>query len=165
MAPSQQYIELIHNLQERNSILATSVCASWSQLRRGWVEYHDNEDIKGYLVALAEACYARILVEYQNTITFPELQSRAIELHIAKNAGYSGIDNPDPWANFREVENFDIAVETGIITRMSDKFSRYIRLMENDKNEQVGESIVDTLMDLAAYSLILLCILEEQYHV
>jgi hypothetical protein len=35
-------------------------------------------------------------------------------------------------------------------------------LVKNPLNEQVGENIKDTLMDLAAYALIAICLLEEQ---
>lgn len=82
------------------------------------------------------------------------------DLHRKKNAGYAG-DSDDPWANFRECALFGIKVENGIITRMSDKWSRIRSLWKNPDNEQVEEAIEDTLMDLAAYALILICIMRE----
>jgi hypothetical protein len=48
------------------------------------------------------------------------------------------------------------------ITRMSDKYIRVTNLVRKPENEQVGENIKDTLMDLAAYALIAVCLLEEQ---
>lgn len=83
------------------------------------------------------------------------------ELHIRKNAGYSG-DNPDPWYNFRQVESFGIPAVMGIITRMSDKWARLQSLWKKPENDQVGENIEDTLIDLAAYALIMVCILRER---
>jgi nitrogen regulatory protein PII-like uncharacterized protein len=82
------------------------------------------------------------------------------DLYTKKNAGYAG-DSPDPWANFRECESFGINIENGIITRMSDKWSRIRSLWKNPDNEKVGETVEDTLKDLAAYALILVCILRE----
>lgn len=83
------------------------------------------------------------------------------ELHIKKNAGYSG-DSRDRWANFRMAENFGVSAFLGCLIRMSDKFIRIQNLVKNPNNEMVGESIKDTLKDLASYALIAYCLLEEQ---
>lgn len=83
------------------------------------------------------------------------------ELHIKKNAGYSG-DSRDRWANFRMAENFGVSAFLGCLIRMSDKFIRIQNLVKNPNNEMVGESIKDTLRDLASYALIAYCLLEEQ---
>jgi hypothetical protein len=82
------------------------------------------------------------------------------DLHQRKNAGYAGHSN-DPWINFRQCEAFGITAVDGVITRMSDKWSRLQSLWKDASNEQVGESIADTLMDLSAYALILICLLNE----
>lgn len=82
------------------------------------------------------------------------------ELHIRKNAGYAG-DSPDPWANFRLSEAIGISPFKGILVRMSDKWIRITNLVKNPNNEKVGESIKDTLFDLAAYALIAIAVLEE----
>lgn len=83
------------------------------------------------------------------------------DLHIRKNAGYSGAENPDAWANFRMAEQFGVSAFQGCLVRMSDKYIRVTNLVKNPANEQVGESIKDTLKDLAAYALIAICLLEE----
>ena len=44
---------------------------------------------------------------------YQDLLDRAWDLHVAKNAGYAGADNPDPWANFRMCEAFGISAFTG----------------------------------------------------
>lgn len=90
-----------------------------------------------------------------------ELLQRMEDLHIRKSAGYSGADNPDPWANFRMSESFGVSPFKGCLVRMSDKYIRVTNLVKNPKNEQVGENIKDTLFDLAAYALIAVCLLEE----
>jgi hypothetical protein len=92
---------------------------------------------------------------------FLSLLDEAKQLHTAKNAGYSGIDNPDPWANFRLCEDFGVPAHIGCMIRMSDKWKRIINLLNNPQNEQVGEAIRDTLMDLSIYSLIMICLLKE----
>lgn len=83
------------------------------------------------------------------------------ELHIKKSAGYTG-DNPDAWVNFRMSEAFGVPAFIGCLVRMSDKYIRVTNLLKDKANEQVGESIKDTLFDLAAYALIAVCLLEEQ---
>jgi hypothetical protein len=91
---------------------------------------------------------------------FYALLNELADLHDRKNAGYAG-HSADPFSNFRQCEAFGIAATDGVITRMSDKWSRLQSLWQNADNDRVGESIKDTLMDLAAYSLILVCLLEE----
>lgn len=84
------------------------------------------------------------------------------DLHIRKNAGYAGADNPDPWANFRMSEDFGVSASRGVMVRLSDKYARTINLMRDPNNERVGESLRETLIDLAAYALIEVCVLEEE---
>lgn len=91
-----------------------------------------------------------------------ELLDQMKDLHVKKNAGYAGQNNPDPWANFRMAEAFGVTAFQGCLVRMSDKYIRITNLVKDNSNEQVGENIKDTLMDLSAYALIALCLLEEQ---
>ena len=87
---------------------------------------------------------------------------RAWDLHVRKNAGYAGADNPDPWANFRLSESFGVTAFEGCMVRMTDKFARITSLMRNPANDQVNEAIEDTLRDLAAYALIGVVLLSEK---
>jgi len=89
-----------------------------------------------------------------------ELLDRMKDLHQKKNAGYAG-DSEDRWVNFRASEDFGISAFLGTLLRMSDKWVRITNLVKNPKNEMVGESIKDTLMDLAAYALIAICLMDE----
>jgi len=82
-------------------------------------------------------------------------------LHINKNAGYSG-DSSDRWANFRLAEVVGVEAWRGAMIRMTDKWIRITNLIKNPSNEKVGESIEDTLMDLASYALIVICLLREK---
>lgn len=83
------------------------------------------------------------------------------DLHIRKNAGYAGVGNSDPWINFRGAEGFGVDPLRGILVRMSDKYIRIQNLLRDPDNDKVGESIRDTLMDLSAYALIAICVMEE----
>lgn len=83
------------------------------------------------------------------------------DLHVRKSAGYAG-DSLDTWANFRMAEGWGITPFDGCMVRMGDKFIRAQNLVRNPANEQVGEPLRDTLMDLAAYALIGICLLDEQ---
>lgn len=93
---------------------------------------------------------------------FLELLEEIKSIHVRKSAGYAGADNLDTWANFRLSENFGVSAFKGCLIRLSDKFIRVSNLVRDAKNEQVGESIKDTLLDLASYCLIAICLLEEK---
>ena len=98
----------------------------------------------------------------QGSPRFIELLEEAKRIHIAKNAGYSGVGATDPWKNFREAERFGITPFKGCLVRMSDKFIRIANLAQNPEAEQVGEKITDTLLDLANYALIAICLYEQE---
>lgn len=71
----------------------------------------------------------------------------------AKNADYA-VDS-DPFKNFRLCEALGVStVESGMIVRMSDKLSRITNLLSKEASVK-DESIHDTLLDLANYSIIL----------
>jgi hypothetical protein len=93
---------------------------------------------------------------------FLQLLDEMKNIHVAKNAGYSGKDNPDAFANFRMSERFGVSAFLGCLIRLSDKFIRVSNLVKDASNEMIGESIKDTLLDLACYALIAICLLEEQ---
>jgi hypothetical protein len=91
---------------------------------------------------------------------FVELLNELKSLHERKNSAYAGASS-DPFKNFRYAELFGISAFKGCMVRMSDKFIRIANLSQNPDADKVGENIVDTLMDLAAYSLIAICLYEE----
>jgi hypothetical protein len=98
----------------------------------------------------------------QGSPRFLELLEEARRIHIKKNIGYSGVGATDPWKNFREAERFGITPFKGCLVRMSDKFIRIANLTNNPDADQVGEAITDTLLDLANYALIAVCLYEEE---
>jgi hypothetical protein len=93
---------------------------------------------------------------------FLKLLDEMEDIHRRKNAGYAGENPPDPWSNFRMAEMLDVSAFNGCLVRMGDKFARVCNLAKNQANDKVGENIKDTLMDLAIYSLIGICLYEEQ---
>lgn len=93
---------------------------------------------------------------------FLSLIAEMEDIHRRKNAGYAGEASMDPWKNFRMAEMLNISAFKGCLVRMGDKFARVCNLAKNEANDKVGENIKDTLMDLAIYSLIGICLYEEQ---
>lgn len=81
-------------------------------------------------------------------------------LHMSKANGYSGVNSEDTWRNFRLAQSFNVTPVQGVFVRMSDKWSRLQSLWQNP--EVAGdEAIEDTLMDLASYALIAICLINE----
>ena len=95
------------------------------------------------------------------TSRFSELLNEMHDIYERKNSGYAGQDYLDPFANFRMAENLGISAFKGCLVRMSDKFVRICNLTRDETNNKVNETITDTLMDLAVYSLIAICLFEE----
>ena len=85
------------------------------------------------------------------------------DIHKRKNAGYAGVNTPDAFKNFRMAELFGISAFKGCLVRLSDKFIRVANLSQNPDADQVGEAITDTLIDLANYAIIAICLYEEKH--
>ena len=78
---------------------------------------------------------------------------RMIKITEAKNRDYAGAGNA--FANFTGVEAFGFATtEQGFLTRMYDKFSRVSNFVKNGELMVKDESVEDTLLDLANYSIL-----------
>lgn len=90
---------------------------------------------------------------------FYELLLEIAELHTKKNHDYAK-DN-DPLSNLRLCESFGVPAFKGTLVRLSDKWSRITELSKKD-NMVKSESIIDTLMDNAIYSLLAILLFEEQ---
>jgi hypothetical protein len=101
-------------------------------------------------------------IEHLGNKRFLELLDQVRSTHIAKAAGYSGQHNPDTWDNFREAKAWGHAPIDGCFIRMGDKYRRIQNLHRNPDNDRVGEPIKVTLLDLANYCLIAICLLEEE---
>lgn len=84
------------------------------------------------------------------------------DVHRKKAAGYSGTDNEDTWANFREAESWGLTPSQGCRVRLGDKYRRYQNITRDPGNEQLGETIFDTGTDGANYWIIDLCLAYEE---
>lgn len=91
---------------------------------------------------------------------FRKITEEMCALTAAKNKDYSG--DHDAFANFRLVEQIGLCpTEVGILTRLSDKLARVGRLL-NKSAAVKSESVEDTLLDMAVYSIILLVYLRSK---
>lgn len=88
-------------------------------------------------------------------VYFKDRLLRMEAICVAKNADYSGGD-VDPFANFTRVEMLGItSAEVGFLTRMTDKLCRISTFVKKGVLQVKDESVEDTLLDLAIYSLLL----------
>ena len=92
---------------------------------------------------------------------FYELLKKMADIHSRKNANYA--KSSDPLSNFRMSRDLGIDPFKGCLIRMSDKWSRICQL-SNGVTDLVGESLEDTLIDEAIYSLIAILLLRESFN-
>lgn len=78
-------------------------------------------------------------------------------LHDAKNNDYA--QDVDPLSNFRRAKAFGLTPLQGVLVRMSDKWSRIEQLAAGKVPK--NESLRDSLIDNAVYSLLAVLLLEE----
>jgi len=91
---------------------------------------------------------------------FYELLQKMADIHSVKNQDYGG---GNPLGNFEESKKFGIDPFMGVLVRLSDKWSRICSLAKKKNMEGAvkDESIEDTLIDLANYSILALVIKKE----
>lgn len=80
------------------------------------------------------------------------------ELHLKKSADYG--TGKDPFANCRSGAEFGVDPWIGVMIRANDKVQRIKSFLQNGTLK--NESVEDSLLDLAAYSLIALVLFREQ---
>lgn len=84
-----------------------------------------------------------------------QMCDKMVEITAKKNADYTG-KGDDPFANFRRCEQLDIcSVEAGFLTRMTDKMARINSFVQSGTLQVKDESVLDTLLDLANYSILM----------
>lgn len=89
---------------------------------------------------------------------FDELLEELRRLHDGKNHDYA--QDADPLSNLRRAEAFGIPAWKGVLVRLTDKWSR-IEQLANGKAPK-HESLRDSLIDNAAYSLLAIILLDEK---
>lgn len=88
---------------------------------------------------------------------FDKLLQEIQSLHDSKNHDYAA--DADPLSNLRKAEAFGVPAWKGVLVRLSDKWSR-IEQLSNGKTAK-HESLRDSLIDNAVYSLLCVILLDE----
>ena len=91
---------------------------------------------------------------------FYEILDVIKNLHDQKRHDYGA--NEDIFANFRLSELSGISAWQGSVVRMGDKYARISNFIKKGEFKFKEESIKDTLMDMAIYSLITMILFEEE---
>ena len=91
---------------------------------------------------------------------FYEILDVIKNLHDQKRHDYGA--NEDIFANFRLSELSGISAWQGSVVRMGDKYARISNFIKKGDFKFKEESIKDTLMDMAIYSLITIVLYEEE---
>ena len=91
---------------------------------------------------------------------FYEILEAMVELHSRKNHDYAGTS--DPLKNLRACERLELKPFIGVMVRLQDKWSRLEEFVKSGKLMVKGESVKDTLMDNAVYSILAIILYEEQ---
>lgn len=91
---------------------------------------------------------------------FYALLDEMAKLHSRKNHDYAGKGNP--LRNFYKCKEMGLSPFQGVMVRLSDKWSRLESFMRQGVLEVKNESIKDTLMDNAVYSLLAMILLDEE---
>ncbi len=91
---------------------------------------------------------------------FYEMLEAMADLHSQKNHDYAGTS--DPLKNLRACERLELKPFIGVIVRLQDKWSRLEEFVKSGKLMVKGESVIDTLLDNAVYSVLAIILYEEQ---
>ena len=95
----------------------------------------------------------------KQSLRFHEILETIRELHDKKQHDYGA--NDDIFANFRLSELSGVPAWQGSVIRMGDKYARMSNFIKKGEFKFKEESIKDTLMDMAIYSLITMILYEE----
>ena len=91
---------------------------------------------------------------------FYEMLKQMYELHSRKNHDYTGTS--DPLKNLRACERLKVKPFMGVMIRLQDKWSRLEEFVKSGQLMVKNESVIDTLMDNAVYSILAIILYEEQ---
>ncbi len=91
---------------------------------------------------------------------FYKLLDQMAELHSRKNHDYAGTS--DPLKNLRACTRLELDPFIGVMVRLQDKWSRIEEFVKSKTLLVKNESVEDTLMDNAVYSLLAIILLREQ---
>jgi len=89
---------------------------------------------------------------------FVELIEELKRLHESKNHDYA--EDSDPLSNLRKSERLGVPAWKGVLVRLTDKWSRIEQLAGGKTPKH--ESLRDSLIDNAVYSLLAILLLDEK---
>ncbi len=97
---------------------------------------------------------------YSTNQAFDAILRKMGSIHDKKRQDYAS--NADPLGNFREAEKLGVSPLQSIMIRLTDKYTRACNLVRKNGNASVeDESLADTLLDLANYSVLALLAYQE----
>lgn len=102
--------------------------------------------------------YLEEVTDVPDKTPFLQIVDEIVAMHDKKQQDY-GSDG-DPLANVRASEHFGIPAWVGCMVRANDKMKRLQTFAQ--KGELVNESVEDSLLDLAVYSIIGLVLFREK---
>ncbi len=91
---------------------------------------------------------------------FEEIIHQMLTVHKAKNSDYS--PGETSFTNFLESEKVGVPPWKGAFIRLQDKYSRCCTLIGGHEAQVEDERLEDTLLDMANYAVIVLCLLKQQ---
>lgn len=138
-------------LQRENACLKNALGELLATVERAWDDMENN-----FPDPLEELLDEGVLVErYSSNPNFDALLRRMGRTHDAKRQDYAS--NQDPLGNFREAERLGVTPLQSIMIRLTDKYTRACNLVRRNGSAAVrNESLEDTLLDMANYSLLAL---------
>jgi hypothetical protein len=92
---------------------------------------------------------------------FTALFREICELHDSKSHDYA--HDRDPLSNLRACAELGVEPWRGVLVRLSDKWGRIQQLTGSNKVPK-HESLRDTLVDMAIYSMLCVVLLDESDH-
>ena len=90
---------------------------------------------------------------------FKAIIEEILDLHDAKSHDYS--EDADPLSNLKRCQAFGVRPFLGVMVRLTDKWSRLEQLVGGGKTAK-NESIRDSLIDNAIYSLLAVVLFDEE---
>jgi hypothetical protein len=90
---------------------------------------------------------------------FYKLLDRMADLHSRKNHDYAG---QDPLSNLKSSLRLGLSPFLGVLVRLQDKWSRLEQFARSGQLMVKDETVEDTLMDIAVYSLLGIILRREE---
>lgn len=107
-----------------------------------------------------QVCNALSQIKTHGHPVFYDLLAKMAALHSRKNHDYAGDGNP--LRNFYKCKEMGFSPFAGTLVRLSDKWSRLESFMKQNVLQVDSESIEDTLLDNAVYSLLAIILYREE---